>query len=64
MIIGPLLLQLGVHPLISSATSSLMVLFSSSSAMLSFAFDGTLNVQFALIFGLGYAHPPCLQRRV
>lgn len=52
MIVGPLLLELGVHPLISAATSSLMVLFSASSAMLSFAFDGTLNLQFALIFGL------------
>ena len=48
----PLLLELGVHPLISTATSSLMVLFSASSAMLSLAFNSALNVEFALIFGL------------
>ena len=48
----PLLLELGMHPLISAATSSLMVLFSASSAMLSLAFDSSLNVEFALIFGL------------
>ncbi|KAK9808711.1 hypothetical protein WJX72_002354 [[Myrmecia] bisecta] len=53
MIINPLLLQLGIHPQVSAATSTLMVLFSGSSAALSFGFDHALNLQYALIFGLG-----------
>eukprot|EP00884_Botryococcus_braunii_P000942 jgi/Botrbrau1/10849/Bobra.0025s0027.1 len=52
MILSPLLLMLGVHPLVSAATSSVLVLFSASSAALSFGFDGTLNWQFALLFAL------------
>lgn len=52
MILSPLLLVLGVHPLVSAATSSVLVLFTSSSAALSFGFDGTLNWQFALLFAL------------
>ena len=52
MIIGPLMLELGVHPLVSAATSGLMVLFSSSMGALAFAFEGALNLQFALVFGL------------
>ena len=51
MIIGPLMLELGVHPLVSAATSSMMVLFSSSMGALAYAFDGALNLQFAFIFG-------------
>ena len=53
MIVSPLLLELGLHPLVAAATSSLMVLFSASSAALSFAFDHLLNVQYALIYGVG-----------
>ncbi|KAK9843827.1 hypothetical protein WJX81_007905 [Elliptochloris bilobata] len=53
MIMGPLLLEFGLHPMVSAATSGLMVLFSSSIAAFSFGFDGLLNMQFALIFGLG-----------
>ncbi|KAL6753606.1 hypothetical protein V8C86DRAFT_2724361 [Haematococcus lacustris] len=51
MVVGPLLLQLGVQPQVASATSSLMVLFSSSAALLSFAVVGRLNVPYALVFG-------------
>lgn len=51
MVIGPLMLELGVHPLVSAATSSLMVLFSSSMGALAYAFDGTLNLRYALAFG-------------
>ena len=53
MIVGPLMLELGVHPLVSAATSSVMVLFSSSMGALAYAFDGALNLQFALVFGGG-----------
>lgn len=50
-ILNPLLLELGVHPLVSSATSGLMVLFASSSATFSFVVDGRLNVHYAAVFG-------------
>ncbi|KAF5834267.1 hypothetical protein DUNSADRAFT_9134 [Dunaliella salina] len=50
MIIGPLLMALKVHPQVSAATSSLMVLFSSSAALISFAVDGRVNGAYAGIF--------------
>lgn len=49
MIMGPLLLEFGLHPMVSAATSGLMVLFSSSIAAFSFGFDNLLNTQFALV---------------
>ena len=49
---NPLLLEFGLHPEAAAATSTLMVLFTSSSAALSFGFGHQLNLQFALIFGL------------
>ncbi|CAL8469952.1 g9494 [Coccomyxa elongata] len=52
MIVNPLLLEFGTHPHVAAATSTLMVLFSSSSAALSFGFSHLLNAQFALVFGL------------
>jgi uncharacterized membrane protein YfcA len=52
MIVNPLLLEFGIHPHVAAATSTLMVLFSSSSAALSFGFSRLLNMQFALVFGL------------
>lgn len=52
MIIGPLLLAFDTHPRVAAATSTLMVLFSASSAALSFGFARALNLQFALVFGL------------
>lgn len=48
----PLLLELGVHPQASAATSSLMVLFASASATAAFAADGRLNAAYAAAFGL------------
>ena len=51
-IVNPLLLEFGVHPQAAAATSTLMVLFTSSSAALSFGFGHQLNLQFALVFGL------------
>ena len=52
MIVNPLLLEFNIHPQAAAATSTLMVLFSSSSAALSFGFGHQLNLHFALIFGL------------
>ena len=49
---NPLLLEFGIHPQAAAATSTLMVLFTSSSAALSFGFGHQLNLQFALVFGL------------
>jgi len=49
MIMGPLLLEFGLHPMISAATSGMMVLVSSSIAAFSFGFDGLLNLQYALV---------------
>ncbi len=36
LIIGPLLLELGLHPVVSTATSNFMVLFTSSSTSIQF----------------------------
>ena len=51
VVMGPLLLTLQVHPLATAATSTLMILFSSSAATLSFAVDGKINAQYAMIYG-------------
>ena len=51
VVMGPLLLTLQVHPLATAATSTLMILFSSSAATLSFTVAGSMNVQYALIYG-------------
>lgn len=51
MILNPLMLEMGINPLVSSATSSVMVLFSASTATFSFAVSGGLNYQYALVYG-------------
>lgn len=51
MILGPLMLDMGIHPLVSSATSSVMVLFSASAATFSFAVADKLNYQYAFVYG-------------
>ncbi len=51
VIMGPLLLTLQVHPLATAATSTLMILFSSSAATLSFAVNGNINAEYAYIYG-------------
>lgn len=43
MVIGPLLLQMKVHPQMAAATSTLIVLFSSSAALTAFAVLGQVN---------------------
>ena len=51
MLLVPLLLEFGLLPQVASATSLLMVLFSTSSAAVAFGVAGELDVQFALLFG-------------
>ena len=51
MLLVPLLLEFGMVPQVASATSLLIVLFSTSSAAVSFGVAGELDVQFALLFG-------------
>lgn len=51
VITGPLLLSLQIHPLVTAATSTLMLLFSSSAATLSFAVAGSINTEYALVYG-------------
>jgi uncharacterized membrane protein YfcA len=50
-LLNPLLLEIGIQPQVAAATSALMVLFSSSSATVAFAFDGRLDITLAAIFG-------------
>lgn len=52
MVLNPLMLDMGIHPLVSSATSSVMVLFSASAATFSFATSGKLNYQYAIVYGI------------
>ena len=51
MILNPLMLEMGIHPLVSSATSSVMVLFSASTATFAFAAGDRLNYQYAMVYG-------------
>ena len=51
MVLNPLMLEMGINPLVSSATSSLMVLFSASAATFSFAVSGKLNYQYGFAYG-------------
>ena len=51
MVLNPLMLDLGINPLVSSATSSVMVLFSASAATFSFAISSRLNYQYAMVYG-------------
>jgi len=48
LIIGPLLLELGLHPLVSTATSNFMVLFTSSSTSIQFIIFGMMNYDYGL----------------
>ncbi|MEW5296758.1 MAG: hypothetical protein WDW36_000016 [Sanguina aurantia] len=51
MLMGPLLLEMGIIPQVTSATSSVMVLFSSSAALIQFAILRLVNLDYALVFG-------------
>ena len=48
MVTSPLMLGLGVNPMVSAATASFMVLFTSSSTSLQFVIAGMLRADFAL----------------
>jgi uncharacterized membrane protein YfcA len=48
LILGPLLLELGLHPLVSTATSNFLVLFTSSSTSFQFIIFGMMNYDFGL----------------
>jgi uncharacterized membrane protein YfcA len=49
LILGPLLLELGIDPLVSTATSNFMVLFTSSSTSIQFIIAGMMNFDYGLI---------------
>ena len=49
LIFGPLLLELGLNPIVSTATSNFLVLFTSSSTSLQFILLGTMNFHYGLI---------------
>jgi uncharacterized membrane protein YfcA len=53
LVLGPLLLEMGINPLISTATSNFLVLFSSSSTSLQFIIMGMMN------FNYGFACTIC-----
>eukprot|EP00547_Thalassionema_nitzschioides_P001964 CAMPEP_0194203432 /NCGR_PEP_ID=MMETSP0156-20130528/3210_1 /TAXON_ID=33649 /ORGANISM="Thalassionema nitzschioides, Strain L26-B" /LENGTH=599 /DNA_ID=CAMNT_0038929181 /DNA_START=240 /DNA_END=2035 /DNA_ORIENTATION=+ len=46
---GPLMLAMGVHPAVSSASSACMILFTSFTATTSFVVFGLLNMQYAAV---------------
>jgi len=48
LILGPLLLDLGIHPLITTATSNFMVVFISSSTTLQYIMLGIMNFDYGL----------------
>eukprot|EP00897_Mesotaenium_endlicherianum_P009704 jgi/Mesen1/8762/ME000524S08056 len=50
LIFNPFLLAMGVHPQVTASTAVMMILFSSSSISLSFAFQGLLNTSYAALF--------------
>jgi uncharacterized membrane protein YfcA len=50
LVFNPYLLELGVHPQVTAATSVLMILFSSGSILLSFAFQHLVNASYAAVF--------------
>ena len=52
---GPLMLAMGVHPAVASATSACMILFTSSTATTSFVVFGLLTPDYAAFcFTLGF----------
>ncbi|RLN93478.1 hypothetical protein BBJ28_00008658 [Nothophytophthora sp. Chile5] len=52
MVKGPLLLEMGLIPQVSAATSSSMILFTSSATTIQFIILGTLSVEHALWHGM------------
>ncbi|CAK4771591.1 hypothetical protein LEN26_017592 [Aphanomyces euteiches] len=52
MVKGPLLLEIGLHPLVASATSTAMILFTSSATTFQFIVFGMLPYDYAIWYGL------------
>ena len=48
LILGPLLLELGLHPVVSTATSNFLVLFTSSSTSIQFILLGMMNLDYGI----------------
>ena len=48
---GPLMLIMGVHPLVAAATSATMILFTSLTATTSFIIHGLLEYEYAVVLG-------------
>ncbi len=48
LIFGPLLLDMGLNPIVSTATSNFLVLFTSSSTTLQFMLIGALNLKYGI----------------
>ena len=46
LILGPLLIGLGIHPIIATVTSNFLVLFTSSSTTLQFSLAGMMNFSY------------------
>ena len=55
VLIGPLMIELAVHPQSAAATSTLIVLFSSTIATVTFALYGRINLSYFAVYG-----PVCL----
>jgi uncharacterized membrane protein YfcA len=49
LILGPLLLELGVHPVVSTATSNFLVVFISSSTTLQYIMLGMMNFNYGTV---------------
>lgn len=47
---GPLMLEMGIHPQVSSGTAAFMILFTAGSASVSFALFGLLQLDYAIFF--------------
>lgn len=47
LILGPLLLDIGLHPIVSTATSGFLVLFTSSSTSIQFIIMGMMKLDYA-----------------
>ena len=52
MVLGPMMIELGVLPQVSSATTGTMVLLTSSSAAAVFLLSGLIPIDYAIAFGL------------
>lgn len=50
LVLGPVLLELGLHPVVSSATSNFLVLFTSSSTAIQFLLLGMMRMDYGVVF--------------